>query len=299
VNHDLISQILDGLAGVPEMQPERPFDGNYDELVMEWISGLPVPEIAQRLTPPDQSPMDVAGLARAIEEVASYLFPWGFSAYLQIAEHTLGAVPAPTISTLPALVKYGVPDPIAAWSMSFGITTRSLSMSLAAEYSRQEGVSDPALFREWLTRQDPLDLAAVIGATSEQLAELASVLERTRRPTLSADLQRGLLLPRTGYVAVLAAPAARLAASGLRRGGVVQIVRDYESSLDRNSIRVAVDGEDIGSLDPASSAVLAIEIDAGLLIGAHVSERQATDGGGTLLILYLSEVPDESNAREF
>jgi len=264
------------------------FDGNYDELVMEWISGLPVPEIARRLTPPDQSPMEVARLARAIEEAASYLLPWGFSAYLQIAEHVLGVSPASAVAALPGLVKYGVPEPTAAWLMGFGVTSRFLGMSIAAEYSRQGGDSDPASLREWLTRQDPVQLGSVVGVTSELLTELASVLERTRRPRLSSDLQRGPLLPRDGYVAVRDEPAARMAASGLSAGQSVELVRDYESSLDRNSIRVVVDGEDIGSLDPASSAVLAIEVDAGLRVNARVTQREESLGA-RLLSLQLTE----------
>ncbi len=292
VTQDLIARILDGLAGVPEMHPERPFDGNYDELVMEWISGLAVPEIAQRLTPPDQAPMDIAALARAIEEIASYLLPWGISAYLQIAEHTLGAEPTSEIGALPGLVKYGVPEPTAAWAMGFGVTTRVLGMSIAREYAHQGGPSDPASLREWLTRQDAVQLARAMDVSSDLLAELAAVLERARRPRLSADLQRGPILPRIGYVAVFDEPAASLAVAKLREGDGLQVIRDHGSSLDRNSVQVAVHGEVIGMLDSASSAVLAIEMDAGLRVTATVNERKTTIGG-VVLALQLADEPTD------
>lgn len=292
VTQDLIARILDGLAGVPEMHPERPFDGNYDELVMEWISGLAVPEIAQRLTPPDQAPMDIAALARAIEEIASYLLPWGISAYLQIAEHTLGAEPTSEIGALPGLVKYGVPEPTAAWAMGFGVTTRVLGMSIAREYAHQGGPSDPASLREWLTRQDAVQLARAMDVSSDLLAELAAVLERARRPRLSADLQRGPILPRIGYVAVFDEPAASLAVAKLREGDGLQVIRDHGSSLDRNSVQVAVHGEVIGLLDSASSAVLAIEMDAGLRVRATVNELKTTIGG-VVLALQLADEPTD------
>lgn len=290
VTQDLIVHILDGLAGVPEMQPERPFDGNYDELVMEWIAGLPVPDIAQRLTPHDQAPMNIAALARAIEEVGSYLLPWGFSAYLQIAEHTLGVAPTVEVAALPGLVKYGVPAATAAWAMGFGVTTRTLGMSIAAEYADHGGPSDPASLREWLTHQDPVQLAGTMNVSSDLLVELAAVLERTRRPRLSADLQRGPILPRSGYVAVFDEPGVTLAVAKVREGDAVQVVRDHESSLDRNSLQVVARGEVIGMLDPASSAVLAIEIDAGLEVEATVTERQPTTDG-LLLTLQLTQSP--------
>jgi hypothetical protein len=81
-----------------------------------------------------------------------------------------------------------------------------------------------ASLRNWLAEQEPLRLASSAGASSDVLAELAPVLERTRRPRLSADLQRGPLLPRPGYVAVLDEPAAIMAAIALAEGQVVELV---------------------------------------------------------------------------
>ena len=42
--------------------------------------------------------------------------------------------------------------------------------------------------------------------------------------------------------------------------------------------------ESIGALDPANSAVLAIEIDAGLQVRAIVAERRETPDGPILLL---------------
>lgn len=164
-------------------------------------------------------------------------------------------------------------------------------MSIAGEYASQGGFSDPASLREWLTLQDPVQLAARMNVPADLLVELAAVLERTRRPRLSADLQRGPILPRSGYVAVSNEPAVNLAVAKLREGDSLHVVRDHESALDRNSIQVVVRGEVIGMLDPASSAVLAIEMDAGLQVEATVTERQPTSDG-LLLALELTQSPE-------
>jgi hypothetical protein len=74
------------------------------------------------------------------------------------------------------------------------------------------------------------------------------------------DLQSGPLLPRSAYVAVPDEPAVALAIYTLDQGAELILVRDYDSALDSNSIRIEFNDEDIGALDPANSAVLAIEI---------------------------------------
>jgi hypothetical protein len=251
------------------------------------MSGLPVPEIATKMSAPEREQIDVPTLARAIEEVASYLYPWGISAYLQIAAHVLDLEVTVPITSLPGLVKYGVPEATAAWLMGFGVTTRSVAIRLATEYSRDDGEPVPMALRSWLSRQDPLELGGKLGASGEYLAELAGVLARTRRTGLSRDLQSGHLLPRVGHVAVLGDRDLDVLRVRLVKGAALSLVRDYDSSLDRNSIRVEFDGRDVGPLDPASCALLAIEIDSGVQVRAAVADRRDTDEG-VLLDLELT-----------
>ncbi len=285
---DVVSLVLDGLRGISEMQAQRAFTGNYDELVMNWLRGHSVPEIAQRLAPPDQAPLSVADLARVLEEMASYLLPWGFSAYLQIAAHTLGLEPTGSIASLPGLVKYGVPDPIAAWLMGFGLTARSLAISVAAEYVKRGGQADPLQLREWLAAQEPARLAAAVGAAGPALQEIADVLQRTRRRRLSMDLQKGQVLPRDAMTIVDDDPQATLAIAGASAGDRVDLIRDYDSSIDRNGVRVHYNNVDIGALDSSTSAVIAIEMDAGLAVAATVTAVHS-ENGATSLLLHLEE----------
>jgi hypothetical protein len=100
----------------------------------------------------------------------------------------------------------------------------------------------------------------------------------------SIDLQSGPLLPRSAYVAVPDEPAVALAISTLDQGAELILIRGYDTALDRNSIRIEFNDEDIGALDPANSAVLAIEIDAGLQVRAIVTERRETPDGPILLL---------------
>ena len=67
-----------------------------------------------------------------------------------------------------------------------------------------------------------------------------------------------------------------LAAAAVTPGMVLELVRDYETTLDRNRIIVLHQGRQIGHLDGLSSALLAVEIDAGMDLSA-VSGDTLTD----------------------
>jgi hypothetical protein len=284
---EIVTLILEGLAGVEEMQPERAFDGNYDDLLKEWIDGHPVPHIATSLLGLEGEVTDVATLARVLEEAATYLFPWGFSAYLQIAEQALNVAPSKAVSALPGLVRYGVPEPSAAWLMAFGVTDRSVAVAIAQEYLEGGGPNDVSILRDWLRKADVMNLSSLIGRSSQVLSEVSRVLERTRRSELATNLQAGPLLPRVGNVAVTDSEA-QLALALLKPGDAVHLVRDYDSSLDRNLIRVFSKGHEVGKLDTATSSVIAIELDAGLSVQSSVQSIAMTDSGHGLLSLLLS-----------
>ena len=53
---------------------------------------------------------------------------------------------------------------------------------------------------------------------------------------------------------------------------MLALVRDYETTLDRNRIVALHDGHPVGRLDDLSSALLSFEIDAGQPMSATVTE---------------------------
>ena len=99
------------------------------------MSGRSVPEVARNLAEADEEEVDIGTVARAVEEIASYLFPWGFSAYLQLASHLLNIDLPTEVAALPGLVRYGVPQAVAAWLMGFGLVDRRTAISVARVYA--------------------------------------------------------------------------------------------------------------------------------------------------------------------
>jgi hypothetical protein len=276
--------MLNGISGLNEMQPRRAYDGDYEQLTLEWISGRSIAAIAANMTLPE-SEIDMGATARAIEEVASYLFPWGFSAYLQLAGHLLDAEPSVEVAAAPGLVRYGVPDPAAAWLLGFGLIDRNTAIAVAARYHRESGENDPAQLRNWLANQDPVLLAAALPFEPDStVRELSGAVRRISRPRLARDLGSGKLLPRSATVHLDREATGVLAASRLTEGDTLSLQRDYDDVIDRNQIQVTSRGEPIGRLDAFSAALLAVEIDAGTSVIATVTGIPAYNGVGVVTI---------------
>jgi len=188
------------------------------------------------------------------------------------------------------VVRYGVPDPVAAWLMGFGLLDRSTAMAVAVHYHRQGGQNDPAHARDWFGQQDPVLLANIVGARAEAtLRELSKAIRRINRPRLARDLGQGELLPRDAIVRIDDEPAAVLAVSRLSEGDRLELRRDYDDLIDRNQITVFHDGEQIGRLDGFSGALLAVELDAGHQVGAMVTDLTADAGADTISVRLIAE----------
>jgi superfamily II DNA/RNA helicase len=281
---ELISIMLNGISGLNEMQPRRAYDGDYEQLTLEWISGQSVPAIAANMTLPGNE-AEVGATARAIEEVTSYLFPWGFSAYLQLAAHLLDTDPSIEVAAAPGLVRYGVPDPVAAWLLGFGLIDRNTAIAVAARYHLDSGENSPAQLRNWLAAQDPVLLAAAFPFEPDStVRELSRAIRRISRPRLARDLGSGNLLPRSAAVYLGRDAPEVLAASRLTEGDTLSLLRDYDDVIDRNQIQVTSRGEPIGRLDAFSAALLAVEIDAGTSVIATVTGIPADNDVGVLSV---------------
>ena len=75
VDRDELTELLvDALSGLSEMDPNASLTGDDRLLMSKWLDGEPVAAMA------DIVPGDPQEVTRYIEEVFSYLLPWGISA---------------------------------------------------------------------------------------------------------------------------------------------------------------------------------------------------------------------------
>jgi len=250
--------IVDGLVGIAEMAEANGYPGDFVELVERWIEGRSVSELATLTTEdePDE-------LARVIEQVLTYLLPWGSSAYLRIARVIVGVDVPQVIAVIPAMLKYGVPNAEAAWVQGAGIRGRQLSIDLAQRFRSTDQPRTPGTLRRWLARLDPDDLIDQFGVQPAVAASAARAILRSTRSDLLNQYEAGTLLPRR--VTISASRAARESGvlDDLPPGSDVALVRDLGSPVNRNSIAVEAMGQRVGYLPWEVSEVLAVEMDAG------------------------------------
>jgi hypothetical protein len=152
------------------------------------------------------------------------------------------------------------------------------------------GESSPGSFRRWLGNLDPEELAENQGITEAAMAIVSRAVYRAAQSPVLARLDEGQpVLPLSARVR-----GARRAAAYIQRvgpGDILRVHRDYDSPY-RNSTYLEGDGRRIGYLSPPDAPALGPEIDAGTTIRARVDAVEATEDGGTILQLFLTEVTD-------
>lgn len=258
---ELIDLLLDGLAGIEEMQPPSGYAGNYSSLLEKWLDAESMAQIAR-----DLEIGDVEALAKFVESFCGYQLPWGIAGYIRIASAVCGVeASSPLIQHLPSMVKYGVPNRVAVWAMGTGIPSRELAVRIASAYLATSRSPSAADFSRWLGRFDPERLAADLNISGTLLEDTARAVIRSHRSDLLDRVEQGEpLLPREATIPVSSVAMDRGVVFDITEGTSLEISRDYESVVNRNSVRVSYRGVFIGYLPWELATMLAPEMDAGL-----------------------------------
>ena len=271
---NLLNLVLESLGPIDEMQPTRPYPGDYRELVGLWVEGRSLPSISAHLREENSLEVGPETLSDFLNDYAMYRLPWGASAFIALALRELGIEPEDCpieVAALPALLKFGVPDPVAGWMMGFGVSSRPLAIRLASAFREDETSSTPTRLRAWLGGQDSELLGARVSATGQRLRSLARACQRARRATVRAAIGQDELLPLTVKLEPLSGDNVAAALALMGSGASPTVDRDYESTLERNRMVLRVAGTTISVLPPDLSAILAVDVDAGLEVGASVT----------------------------
>jgi len=274
---DLVELLLDGCAGLKEMQPQYQFDAPIHEVLTEWVSGIPFRSLAEAHA---QNERDVQRLSRFIEDYFSYRLPWGFSAYMRIAAHRLDLDEKSLANDLryfPSMVKFGVGSPESCWAMSIGVPTRELATAVAAAYT--EDTEEPASFAgfiRWLSSLSEEDLAERFELSHHKLQYLMAKIAALspRKEEFHEMLLSGG--PAEASVVGLSYEGRLNTALRVNEGDPVELVRDYGNPYDRNAILVSHEGRALGYIERHAARFLASEIDAGVEYQSRVCEKRVS-----------------------
>jgi superfamily II DNA/RNA helicase len=268
---ELLDLLLAGLAEVREMEPRAAVRLDSRDLLSSWIDGESVRDVANR------AGLDPQDLTEYIEDAFSYRLPWGISAYLRIATHVSGLSTLNVVaSNIAGMAKYGVATPEAVWAMTAGVASRRAAIVVAQEYARTIRTRSAASFRRWLGRLNPDYVAERFGLTAAELESTARAILRSQPNDYLQRLDAGEPLLPLRVTCRLQRRALEMGyAYDVQVGQVLQVTRDLDSRLNRNSMYVSLNRHQLAYFPADAARALAPEIDAGLAVGARVTSVES------------------------
>ena len=262
--------VIDASPQLPEAETTIAFAGDPEVLLGQWLDGMSIKEIVKS-TPDDTD--SVERISRYIEDLFGYRLPWIISALLRISKESLGIQdekPSEYIQCYPSMVKYGLPNPVASWAMSIGISTRDVALRLAEAFEGQAAdVSSHEDFVIWLSRLSDDSLRHKYGVTGYILDDLRYKLGRMAiNPLLNPIRPLHEVLPLQEKVVGISYENRWIAARRVRSGDNLELRRDYENPVDPNAVAVHHKAGQVGFLPRDLAQRLAPEIDSGSTIVA-------------------------------
>lgn len=261
---ELRDQMLTGAFGVTETEPSEgvPVDLAV-EIASDWVAYASMEELRARHGSRAQQLDDPVTLNLFVQASLANGAPWSLSALIAfLSVHVpVGAELSEGLRALPALVKFGVDSPQAAYASTLAADDRETARTLA-EMALRAGVGEGFRpFMEWMSELRIEELRAGLGPGPET-DRLARRVARLSTSNLALEL---LLGRPTVVVAVrgLAYGDRTANARQLNLDDTVGLQREADNPFDANAIRVLLaDGAEVGYVAREAARGLAAHLDA-------------------------------------
>lgn len=262
--------VLDASLPLLEEQNVTAFAGDPEVLLGLWLDGTAINEIVRSTLGIADS---VENMSRYIEDLFGYRLPWIISALFRVSKEVLGIQDeelSEYIRCYPSMVKHGLPDPVALWAMSAGITSRDIAVRLAAGFEEQASDnSSREDFVLWLSRVSDDSLRHEYGVTGYVLNDLRYKLGRMAINQLLKPIKPlHEVLPLQEKVVGISYENRWITARRVRVGDKLKLRRDYDNPVDPNAVAVHHKAGQVGFLPRDLAQRLAPEIDSGSTIVA-------------------------------
>jgi superfamily II DNA/RNA helicase len=243
------------------------------DLLKLWINGNSLPKLFEEVAEDGTSFED---LTKVIDKVFRYRLPWVISAYLRIVTEVLDIAPdqlSYIARYIPAMVKNGLPEPIACWAMSIGIPIRKTCIDLAFSFKEENTNYNFETFLEWLSNIDSDVLVREYQIPGPLLEDISRTIFTTgRNPLLNQYNNLSEFLPKEVEVKGINYDERFLLARRAQESMTVSLKRDYNNLIDRNAIEVHFMNQQLGFLPRQVSQILAPEMDIGVEFEAIITK---------------------------
>ncbi len=282
--YNLIDLFLSICIQIPELKPKKKIEINQNNLLKSWISGYEINHIIRN----SRFELSVEDLTSIIGDYFSYKLPWGISSYLNIAFEVLGIKKSfvqDYIKFFPSMVKFGVPNPVACWAMSIGITSRKIAINFADRYLSETDSPNYEDFLEWINQINIDVLSYDFNLKSPLIEDVSNSIFNSSFNDLLRDFQ-GIerVFPLFVEVKGINYGKRQKNLRFAQIGNKIELVRDYDNKIDKNSILVLLFNQDIGYIPREITQILALEIDIGTQFDSTIIDFDEFSGAPIIII---------------
>ena len=275
VPRSVIDILMQAVAVAPEFTPSTEPPINYSDATEIWLRGSTVSAIENELLGTNNEDHQ---LGRFAGEFFVHTLPWAASVMITLAKqaHSLHTNDLSVCGrSFPSMLRFGVPNPEAAWCMSLGIGSRRAAIVMAADYRSSGGGPSYLDFRDWFASIEAFDLRSRYSLEGRSLENAIRATRRVGASSLDGlDLDLDATLPTNVQVVGTQHENRWVQVLELSPGMPVTLRREIDNAFDRNAILVLTDTGELGYLPRRVAQHMAPEIDAGLHLRAEVVSAQ-------------------------
>lgn len=225
----------------------------YSKIIENWINGVPIQELVSIWK--ESTKKEVTDFHIFISKALYYLYPWGFSSFLQILAYKLGVefkeLPE-DIKNLSSYIKYGLNNPTSCLARSIGIKSRQVSLFIYEESNFLEGKD----FIKWLSNltKDEIELYKLSEFDKENLISVSLKLTPNSYRTTINKFE--FIIKGTYYN-----PEWSETSQEIEIGEELSYTREEQNEFDPYAIMILKDGSQLGYVPREYAKLISSEID--------------------------------------
>ena len=149
---------------------------------------------------------------------------------------------------------------------------------MAVKYVQETSQREYQDFLGWIGRIDSEKLRYEFGLRSPVLEDITKALFRSgTNPYLEKYSNTVELMPYETWVKGISYENRRIVAIGAKVGDSVELERDYNNAVDRNAVKVLLNGQTLGYIERSLAQLMAVDLDCGMVIKGKVVEVEKSE----------------------
>ena len=219
---------------------------------------------------------DTARTANLLQDVLVEKGPWGLSSFLKIIDTRLESYNSTLPShytVIPAMLKFGVGSPVAAYLSGLGLRDRVAAQQLDT-YLVAEGGSPNSTFREvfdWFANLIMEQVDEALDGQTRRVEQTLRVVNRLNSSRRGHSFIQAKETSITSPIMGLSYHGRHLKLLEASVDDTIQMQREVDNPYDHNAIRILnQEGYDLGYVRRETAKIIAPFMDSGIDVAGHI-----------------------------